>query len=210
MPAKRRYEMRRRAHQVVETRARIVAAAVELHREVGPARTTIAEIARRAGVERLTVYHHFPDERALFGACQARWLAEGPPPNPMRHATIADPDARLEAVLGELYAWYRRGEQVLRNVIRDAETLPALQETLGAQREAVTQTVELLLKGRRARGEHRRRLAAALALVVDFRTWDTLTSAGLTDAEAANLAAAMIPGPVETRRKRPARGGLTN
>ncbi|MGH2450749.1 MAG: TetR/AcrR family transcriptional regulator [Candidatus Limnocylindria bacterium] len=186
--------MRRRAQQVAETRARIVAAAVELHAGVGPARTTIAEIARRAGVERLTVYHHFPDDRALFGACQARWLADAPPPDPMRHATIADPDVRLKAVLRDLYAWYRRGEAVLRNVIRDAETLPALQQTLRAQREAVTQTVELLLKGRRVGGNRRRRLAAALALVVGFGTWDTLTSAGLTDVEAANVAAAMVRG----------------
>ncbi|MGH2800921.1 MAG: TetR/AcrR family transcriptional regulator [Thermoleophilaceae bacterium] len=192
--AKRRYEMRRRAEQVAETRARIVAAAAELHRELGPARTTVAEIARRAGVERLTVYHHFPDERDLYGACQARWLAQAPPPDPLRHARVADPDARLDATLRDLYAWYRRGAQVLRNVIRDAETLPALHEILGAQRQAASRTVELLLKGRRARGNRRRRLAAALALVIDFRTWDTLTSAGLTGAEAAHLAATMIRG----------------
>lgn len=192
MGAKRKYEMRRRAQQVVETRDRIVAAALELHREVGPARTTVAEIARRAGVERLTVYHHFPAERGLFAACQARWRAEAPPPDPRLHATVADPDARLRAVLFDLYGWYRRGEQVLRKVLRDAETIPALQETLGAQREVITRTIQLLLKGRRARGMRQRRLTAALALALDFRTWDTLTRAGLTDAEAADLTVAMV------------------
>lgn len=194
MAGKRKYEMRRRAEQVAQTRARIVTAAAELHRELGPARTSVAEIARRAGVERLTVYNHFPDERSLFGACQTHWLAQAPPPTPARHATIADPDARLEAVLHELYGWYRQGERTLRNVIRDAETLPALQQTLATQREALERTVEVLLKGRNARGARRRWLAAALALVLDFGTWDTLAGAGLRDEEAAQLAAAMVAG----------------
>ena len=183
--------MRRRAEQVAHTRARIVAAAVELHRELGPARTTVAEIARRAGVERLTVYNHFPDERSLFGACQEHWLAQAPPPSPAGHAAVADPDARLKVVLGDLYAWYRRGEQMLRNVTRDAEALPALWEMLALQRQARKETVELLLTGRRASGD-RRLLAAALELVLEFRTWDTLTGTGLTDDEAAQLAGAMV------------------
>ena len=38
---------------------------MELHKEVGPAQTTIAEIARRAGVQRLTVYNHFPTKPDL-------------------------------------------------------------------------------------------------------------------------------------------------
>jgi AcrR family transcriptional regulator len=188
----RTYKMRRRAEQVAETRARIVEATVELHSERGPARTTVAEIARRAGVERLTVYNHFPDDHLLFAACQAHWLAESPPPNPTQHAAILDPDDRLEAVLRDLYAWYRRGERMLRNVTRDAETLPPLQDTLSAQRLATEQTVALLLEGRRTRGKRRLRLTAALTLALEFRAWDTLTTAGLTDREAARLTAAMV------------------
>src|SRR3712207_7425417 len=71
---KRRYELKARAATQRQTRERIVQATVDLHREVGPARTTVAEIARRAGVQRLTVYNHFPEEAGRFGACQARWL----------------------------------------------------------------------------------------------------------------------------------------
>ncbi|MBA2357350.1 MAG: TetR family transcriptional regulator, partial [Actinobacteria bacterium] len=37
----------------------MAAVTAALHEEVGPARTTIAEIARRAGVQRLTVYKNF-------------------------------------------------------------------------------------------------------------------------------------------------------
>ena len=68
--AKRRgYRLGKRAEKQAETRRRIVEAAVELHGTLGPARTTISEIAERAGVQRHTFYAHFPDDRSLFLAC---------------------------------------------------------------------------------------------------------------------------------------------
>src|SRR5256885_16836927 len=78
----RTYELKARAEKQAETRRRIVEATAALHTEVGPARTTVAEIARRAGVQRLTVYNNFPEERELFEACGAYWLAGNPPPGP--------------------------------------------------------------------------------------------------------------------------------
>src|SRR5215471_19726118 len=74
-PNPRPYRMRRRAEQVDQTRQRIVAATVQLHGTLGPAATTIAAIAEAAGVTRLTVYRHFPDDAALFGACSAHWIS---------------------------------------------------------------------------------------------------------------------------------------
>ena len=79
---KRKYELKKRAEQVEATRRRITEATVELHRTVGPAATQISEIARRAGVQRVTVYNHFPDEAALFAACSAHWRALHPAPDP--------------------------------------------------------------------------------------------------------------------------------
>ena len=81
-------------------------------------------------------------------------------------------------MLTDLYAWYRRGERALGEVFHDAEMLPALQETLSPQREAVTQIVELLPEGRLARGKAPRQLAAGLALLVDFRTWTRSRAGG--------------------------------
>src|SRR3954469_15733070 len=69
----RRYELKERARRQEETRQRIVDATVALHREVGPARTTVAEVARRAGVGRVTVYNHFPDDVSLLAACSAHF-----------------------------------------------------------------------------------------------------------------------------------------
>src|SRR4051795_10199971 len=88
MAEKRTYELKERARKQAETRRRIVEATVALHQEVGPARTTVAEIARRAGVQRLTVYNHFPDERELFGACSAHFIGGHPPPDPAAWAAV--------------------------------------------------------------------------------------------------------------------------
>src|SRR3954463_9411254 len=91
----RRYELKERARRQEETRQRIVDATVALHREVGPARTTIAEVARRAGGGRVTVYNHSPDETALLGACSTRFIERTPPPDPSVWTEIREPDARL-------------------------------------------------------------------------------------------------------------------
>jgi len=48
-PVTRKYELKRRAERQEQTRARIVEAAIALHSEVGPTRTTISAIAARAG-----------------------------------------------------------------------------------------------------------------------------------------------------------------
>src|ERR671936_1579952 len=91
MAKKRKYELKNRAEQLAQTRLRITEATVELHRTLGPAATQISEIARRAGVQRLTVYNHFPDEASLFAACSAHWRALHPTPDPAEWAEIDDP-----------------------------------------------------------------------------------------------------------------------
>ena len=65
----RTYTLKRRAEQQAETRRRIVKAAVDLHGTVGPAQTTFSMVAERAGVQRHTLYAHFPDEWSLLMAC---------------------------------------------------------------------------------------------------------------------------------------------
>ena len=50
----RKYEMKRRAERMQETRRRITEAAVELHQTVGPARTTVSAVAEKVGVQRHT------------------------------------------------------------------------------------------------------------------------------------------------------------
>jgi AcrR family transcriptional regulator len=182
----RRYEMRKRAERVEETRRRITEAAVELHGTVGPARTTISAVAERAGVERLTVYRHFPDEFALFQACSGYWLEQNPPPDPAAWSA-ADPALRLSDGLGELYAWYRRTEQMMANFFRDGPSVPALAGRVDEWRGYMDVVVEALTRRWRARGRRATLVRAAIGHAVDFNAWRSLAAQGLTDADAAEL-----------------------
>src|SRR6476619_6543291 len=77
----RAYTMRARQENVDQTRLRITEATMQLHEEVGPAATTVSAIAELAGVTRLTVYRHFPDDDALIAACSAHWRGLHPAPD---------------------------------------------------------------------------------------------------------------------------------
>jgi AcrR family transcriptional regulator len=194
---KRKYELRARAERQRETRRRIAAAAAELHEEIGPARTTVAEIARRAGVQRLTVYKNFPDEYELFAACQHHFLAENPPPDPSPALAISDPGERLDAVLHRLYRWYRRTERMSANVRRDREIVPALDSLMARTTDArAAQLAEALAAGF-VDGRPRRELHAIVALALDFWTWRRLAKEGLSDAAAARLMAKAVRTAVE-------------
>jgi AcrR family transcriptional regulator len=171
----RKYELKRRAENLTATRERIVEATVELHDSLGPARTTISAIAERAGVQRLTVYRHFPDDRALFQACSSHWTAQNPKPDPSLWAEIDDPEHRLRIALTEIYAYYRATEGMTGNLLRDLPQLPVLQEVAAPLIE-YWQTVRAVLdRGWSTRGHKRTLLRAVVGHAVAFETWHSLT-----------------------------------
>ena len=102
-----------RALTEAETRQRIVEATVELHQTLGPAKTSIKAIAERAGVQRATVYNHFPDLQVLFEACNAYYYERHPMPDPTSWVGIASPEERLHVAVRELYRWYQETETML-------------------------------------------------------------------------------------------------
>jgi AcrR family transcriptional regulator len=171
---RRPYRKRRRAQLEEQTRLRITEAAVALHGSVGPARTTISAVADRAGVQRATVYRHFPDEEALFDACSSHWMAQHPLPDPAAWAQIEDPDERLRAALHELYGWYERGNYMLERTTRDVALVPALRPSMEAFRGWLDAATDALLRGRPERGARRRRLRGAVGHALAFETWRSL------------------------------------
>src|SRR5207245_1006322 len=116
-----KYVLKRRAEQQAATRQRIVKAAVALHTTLGPARTTVSAVAEGAGVQRHTVYRHFPDERSLGLACSGAFLQEHPLPDPAPWRTTIDAERRLRRGLEELYGYYARHAHALAPILRDAE-----------------------------------------------------------------------------------------
>jgi len=188
--AKRRYEKRRRAENEAETRRRITEAAVALHGSVGPARTTVKAVADEAGVQRATVYRHFPTEDELFEACSSHWIAANPPPDPQAWGRIADPDERLRAALDDVYAYYERGAQMIENNLRDVATVAALRPSMALFAAYFDGVRDSLLDGRPERGAARRLVGAAIGHALAFTTWRSLVGEqGLSRGQAVALMA---------------------
>ena len=185
---KRRYRKRRRAELEDETRLRITEAAVDLHGSLGPAKTTISAVAERAGVQRATVYRHFPDEEALFGACSAHWLGQHPLPDIADWAAAGDPEERLRVALGDLYAWYESGEEMLEKTTRDASLVPAMRVPRELRSAWLAEAAATIVRGRPERGARRRRVEAAVGHAISFGTWRSLVrEQGLSTRDAVEL-----------------------
>ncbi len=184
----RPYRMRKRREDIEQTRHRIVEAAVRLHGTVGPARTTISAVAEEAGVQRSTVYRHFEDEEALFGACTSHWLAANPWPRPDAWSAFPGARERLSHGLTETYEFYARNEAMLANSYRDMQVMPAfVGELMRAQVEAMHAS---LLEPWPPEAHHR--VAPALRIALDFRAWQAAADANLDPRAAADLVTSMV------------------
>lgn len=190
---KRKYELKARAESQRRTRERIVQATMELHGEVGPARTTVAEIARRAGVQRLTVYNHFPDDEDLFRACSGHWISLHPPPDPSEALAAGDPEERVRKLLAIFYGWYRANEQMTVRIQRDRNLIPALDTVVKeSSDEPLAQLAGMLAEGFGARGRRADAVRSLARLALDFWTWRRLALDGLDDGAAARLMAEAV------------------
>ena len=185
----RRYELKKRAERQAMTRRRIVDAALALHGQVGPVRTTVSAIAARAGVERLTVYRHFPDERALLAACTGDLFARHPLPDMNGWFSERQPSVRLRRALGDLYAWYRATEPIAASLLHDAPELPALRAGLRPLTDPLAELPAALSEGWPTFGPSgRARLAGVIGHAVEVGTWQSLASRrGMSDRDAADL-----------------------
>jgi AcrR family transcriptional regulator len=180
----RKYELKKRAERQAETRRRIVEATIDLHATVGPARTTLSAIAAKAGVQRHTLYAHFPTESDVMDACSGHYMAEHPPPDPEAWRAIADPWTRLEAALAELYLWYAENAAMLANVMRDREVHDLTRETAERHMGAWGGRAWMALTDGLPAGGG---TAALLALALEFGTWRSLAGNGVPPADAARL-----------------------
>jgi AcrR family transcriptional regulator len=192
----RKYELKARAESQRETRDRIARTAAELHEEKGVAHTTVAEIARRAGVTRLTVYNHFADLSELLPACSAHYMTLHPPPDLASVFTLEDPGDRVRAALTGLYGWYRETEPMTGKLFSDRASVPELDQFMEQDIDRIqAELADGVAAAFAARGRRAERLNALIRLALDFWTWRRLSHEGLDDEAAADLMAAVIASP---------------
>jgi AcrR family transcriptional regulator len=186
----REYQLKRRAEHQEATRRKIVEAAVELHQEIGPAAATISQIADHAGVGRVTVYRHFPDEAALFEACSNHYFSRHPFPDPEPWRTIVDVRERIRAGLRDTYAYHRETEQMSAHVLADVGDEPVM----APYHEHWDGMVDILAAGWGLRGRRRLMLRAGISLALRFETWRTLVRDRALDDEEAVAVAMRLTG----------------
>ena len=192
----RKYEQKARAESQRETHDRIARATVELHGEKGVAQTTVAEIARRAGVTRLTVYNHFADLSELLPACAAHYDSLHPMPDLGSALAQADPGERVRGVLALLYGWYRETATMYGKLFSDRASVPELDRFLEQNIDRMQAELADDLAGAfGVRGRRAERIGALIRLALDFWTWRRLSREGLDDEAAAGLMAAAIATP---------------
>jgi len=177
---KRPYRLRERAKSQEETRQRIVEATMHLHEEIGPRATTISAIAERSGVQRLTVYRHFPDETAVFQACTSHWLSLNPPPDPAEWSGFMDARARFEAAVEAFYAYFSRTRRMWTASYEDVAHVPALQGPM-AEFAAYLDGVSKGLLAAFDEAADMHHIAPTVRHALRFQTWANLEDQGLDD-----------------------------
>ncbi len=181
----RKYEQKTRAERQEATRQRIVEAAVDLHQELGPGRTSISAIAERAGVERLTVYRHFATEEHIFQACSAHFDELHPFPDPAGWEALADPFERLAVGLSELYRYFSTTERMTEGAIRDASSTPAMHGTFARYHAGFHEIALSLVAGFSTLGIPADSVLLPIRLATDFRSWQIMAREQKMDLESA-------------------------
>jgi AcrR family transcriptional regulator len=167
-----------RADAVAETKARIIAAAMELHAERGVQATRWEEIAEQAGVSVATMYRHFPSLKELVPAC-ARTVFDLISPLTVEQATAKyakypETSERLAFLVRANVHCYGKGEDWLHAAYRERDFIPELDAALRIIEDSGRALVEAALQRRLAKVDE-----AALVTLLEFPFYKSLRSAGL-------------------------------
>ena len=165
----RKYVMHKRREMVDETRRQIAKATFELHSTVGPACTTMAMIADKAGLPRQTVYRNFKSQLELFRSCIAFGLEKAPIPDPERWLSIPPGTERIQFGLSQLYRWFEVHERVMTNTFRDLGAVPVAKKAMEPIAKAARQMHKVLTEGAVPAP-----VPALINLALDFPTWKKL------------------------------------
>jgi AcrR family transcriptional regulator len=166
--------MAARAGSAERTRLRIIEATSQLHDEKGIGGTTLRDIASRADVALGTIYHHFPTYDAIIAACGQHTMALLHPPAATLLDGIRNREERLRILVREIFAFYARAPFLGRFSAERYAFQPV--DAWYRQQEDTRRALVLTALGRAAP----KRLRALAFALLDFNTYESLRSSGLT------------------------------
>jgi AcrR family transcriptional regulator len=184
-PTRRRYDSTRRAEQAAETRRRIVAAASACFSERGYGRTTMPQIAERAGVSVESVTAAGPKRALLIAAFSQTFVGRETEGSVLgdeawaRALSLEDPEAMVDAVADLVVAGQVAGNGIWRAVtaaaIEEPEVAQLYRELTERRRADHLRGIQVfaargLLRAGRTPEQH----ADALALLDGFDPYQTL------------------------------------
>ena len=140
-----------------------------------------------SGVQRLTVYRHFPDEEQLFMACSSHWLSLNPPPDMARWQDIEPASACASVALIQFYRYYRNTEAMWSKVYRDLEQVAVLKKILAGYEGYLDAVRDGLLTGWNLKGKNKKQLSATIRHALCFSTWRSLEDQHLSDKQKMDL-----------------------
>lgn len=152
--------------EAVDVGDRILAAAASCVRDFGIERVTLAEIARRAGVSRPTVYRRWPDTRSILASLMTDRIVGAWRSAPVRGAGRAALVSRIVEVVGQL-----RRDDLIRTVLRSDPELAMvyIADRLGTSQQILIDMVAEELRKAQADNTVRvgdaRQLAAMVLLI---------------------------------------------
>jgi AcrR family transcriptional regulator len=188
----RPYRMLRRQESADQSRLRIVKAARELLASPGDLRFSVEEVARRARVARMTVYHHFGSFQGLLEALLDS-LAVGGGMNYLADAfRKKDPREALDQFISVFMGFWESDRPVLRKLGALAALDPALaavlEERAGWRRKGSRVLLERLAKQTgRPMPKDMNDAVDLLYLLTSFSTYDTLATSKRTSRQVTKL-----------------------
>jgi AcrR family transcriptional regulator len=174
--APRKYEKKARAASTDETRKRILNASLALHSDKGFGATSWQDIADLAGVAVGTVYYHFPTMDDLVPACSTLARSLTPQPDAGIFDGVRGAHNRIEVLVRALVAYYSGVQGGVRNAFRERKQIAVVDRILSETERNISRLA------RQAIGPHPAdETAKKVEAILDFRTWDSLQSRGLSE-----------------------------
>ena len=195
----RPYNLGQRASEKANTRARIVAAALEIYRERGLAGASNLAIARAADVAPATVRNHFADSDALARAVFEALLEELQVPTQAVFEGLASLHDRVERLARELAAFYERSEPWWRAYEREPDLISAW----GGGVDQYYADIEALIRAALGELASDDEAVAVVASIIGPPTFFALRARGLTSDTAVGLCLELALPWLETRLDRP-------